>query len=231
MTGVPTSHRPQRTGFQLSSRRLASVLVTAYVAVSALLGATLLAAPPGPTASSGPQATYSFAPSPTSRGDFPRPRPPTPSPSMVALPIPEGYQRVVGPGGLVTTVPDGWTITRSTGPGAVQATDPADPNRFVRYGGAPPPAASLNQSHVDYAAAFGRAKPGYRPIRLDAVTYRGMPAVEWEFSHDDPAGRRQAKSLYWRTGGVEFFIYAASTADRWAETEPIYRTMMANATP
>ncbi|WP_258904545.1 hypothetical protein [Actinokineospora sp. UTMC 2448] len=155
----------------------------------------------------------------------------TPSPSMVALPIPAGYQRVVGPGGLVTTVPQGWTITRSTGPGSVQATDPADPGRFVRYGGAPPPSASLNESHVDYARAFGAAKPGYRAIRLDAVTYRGMAAVEWEFAHAIDGGTRHAKSLYWRVDGIEFFIYAAAPAERWAETEPIYRTMMANSTP
>lgn len=211
--------------------------------MSTVLGATLLAAPPVPDSSAAAPTSYVYqpsAPSPsgrsatggTSTGETStRPRITTPSPSMVAMPIPEGFQRVAGPGGLVTTVPKGWTITRSTGPGAVQATDPTDPERFVRYGGSPPPDQSLNESHVDYAKRFGATKPGFESIRLDALTYRGFPAVEWEFAHDSPVGRRHAKSLYWRVRGIEFFIYAASTSDRWTDTEPIYRTMMANSTP
>ncbi|GAA4441273.1 hypothetical protein ACFQV2_30980 [Actinokineospora soli] len=215
------------------------MLVTAYVAASSVLGATLLAAPPAPEATGLPRTTYVYEPSaptpsgPSSTADSPTGRPliTTPSPSMVALPIPEGYQRVAGPGGLLTTVPKGWTITRSTGPGSVQATDPDDPDRFVRYGGAPSPAEGLNESHVDYAKQFAASKPGYTSIRLDALSYRGVPAVEWEFAHDAPGGRRHAKSLYWRVDGTEFFIYAASSTDRWSETEPIYRTMMRNTEP
>lgn len=212
--------------------------MTAYLAVSTVLGATLLAAPAAPQAGPPPPTTYVYQPSaplpsgPTGQSTTDRtPVVTTPIPSMVALPIPEGYQRVAGPGGLVTTVPKGWTITRSSGPGAVQATDPSDPARFVRYGGAPHPAASLNQSHVDYAKTFGKSKPGYRAIRLDAVTYRGMPAVEWEFTHATAEGTRHAKSLYWRVKGVEYFIYAASGEPRWTQTEAIYQTMMANTDP
>lgn len=206
--------------------------------MSTVLGASLLAAPPAPDSPAAAPTHYIYqptAPTPSGRSvtEAPSQRPliTTPSPSMVAMPIPEGFQRVAGPGGLVTTVPKGWTITRSTGPGAVQATDPADPERFVRYGGSTPPAQSLNESHVDYAKRFGAGKPGYVSVRLDALTYRGMPAVEWEFEHDSAAGRRHAKSLYWRVEGIEFFIYAASTSERWTDTEPIYRTMMANSTP
>ena len=213
--------------------------MTAYVAVSTVLGATLLAAPPAPQAGPPPATTYVYEPSAPSPSGQTRSTPDpssrplitTPSPSMVAMPIPEGYQRVAGPGGLVTTVPEGWTITRSSGPGAVQATDPADADRFVRYGGAPHPATSLNQSHVDYAKTFGDAKPGYRAVRLDAVVYRGRPAVEWEFTHDTEAGPRHARSLYWRIDGIEYFIYAASSEPRWTETEAVYQTMMANTEP
>ncbi|MFC5286326.1 hypothetical protein ACFPM7_04625 [Actinokineospora guangxiensis] len=207
--------------------------------MSTVLGATLLSAPPAPEAGTAPPTTYIYTPgTPPPSGARSTPDAPTerpsitpPSPSMVAMPIPEGYQRVAGPGGLVTTVPKGWKITRSTGPGAVQATDPDDSQRFVRYGGAEHPPVSLNQSHVDYAKTFAATKPGYESIRLDAVTYRGLAAVEWEFAHDTDDGRRRAKSLYWRIDGIEYFIYAASAEQRWPETEAIYKTMVANTTP
>ncbi|PPK64783.1 hypothetical protein CLV40_11721 [Actinokineospora auranticolor] len=192
------------------------------------MGTVLLNAPkdPDPTAQSTPIYVYTDAPTP-------EPTTPTtsPKPSRVAMPVPEGYQRVAGPGGLVTTIPSGWKITRSGGPGAMQATDPDDPGRYVRYGGSAAPAAGIVESHVAYEKTFGSAKPNFTRLSLGTTTYHGTQAVDWEFEHDSPTGRRRAHSMYWRVGGIEYVLYASSTSARWSDTKPVYDTMVDNATP
>jgi hypothetical protein len=185
-----------------------------------------------------PTTTYVFEPAPPAYGPSDTTAAPTApgasttaGPSMVALPVPEGYERVAGPGGLVTTVPKGWPITRSTGPGSMQATDPADPNRHVRYGGAFAPADDLLQSHVDYEATFAATKRNFTRLSLGTTTYHGVLAVDWEFEHDVDGVRRHVHSMYWRINGVEYFIYASSTSDSWPRTLPIYHAMIDHVTP
>ncbi|SDC51055.1 hypothetical protein [Actinokineospora iranica] len=201
----------------------------------------LLVAPKEPERNAQSIATYDYADSaPPARTGEPAPSPlegpaadprVAPSPSKVALPVPEGYQRVAGPGGIVTTIPDGWIVTRSSGPGAMQATDPADPTRFIRYGGAPAPAVDLVRSHVDYERAFAATRQRFQRLSLGTATYHGVQAVDWEFEHDTAAGRLHVHSMYWRVAGTEYFLYATSTVERWAETAPVYRTMVENVTP
>ncbi|WP_054050881.1 hypothetical protein [Alloactinosynnema sp. L-07] len=211
-----------------------------YAAVSAVVGAVLLVAPKESKAgSAAPTTTYIFAPPPAfGPADTQTPITPGPdggattaSPSMVALPVPDGFERVAGPGGLVTTIPKGWIITRAAGPGAMQATDPAEPSRQVRYGGAPAPAADLLQSHVDYEAVFSRSKAAFHRLSLGTTTYHGVTAVDWEFEHDTADARRRVHSMYWRIEGVEYFVYAAADADKWGQMLPIYHAMIDNATP
>lgn len=212
-----------------------------YIGVSVPLGTMLLVAPEEPEVFASPPTTYVYEPSPRSvlppppraspDGSAPPATASSPIPSRVAMPVPAGFRRVAGPGGLVTTVPEGWTITRSTGPGAMQATDPADPTRFVRYGGSRQQGSDLLASHVDYERRFARDKPDFRRVGMAAVDHRGAPAVEWEFEHGSPEGVRRARSLYWRVNGVEHFVYAASLVEHWPQTEGIYRTMVDNSSP
>jgi len=219
---------------------LASSLVAGYAAVSAVVGAVLLITPKEPApGTAAPSTSYILAPPPAyGPADVMTPVVPspggpaaTPSPSNVALPVPDGFQRVAGPGGLITTIPKGWIITRASGPGAMQATDPAEPSRQVRYGGAPAPPTDLLQSHVDYESVFSRSKAAFHRLSLGTTTYHGVTAVDWEFEHDTADSRRRAHSMYWRVDGFEYFIYAASDADKWAQTLPIYHAMIDNATP
>ncbi|GLZ39113.1 hypothetical protein Acsp05_27370 [Actinokineospora sp. NBRC 105648] len=154
-----------------------------------------------------------------------------PSPSRVAMPVPEGFARVAGPGGIVTTIPVGWLVTRSSGPGAMQATDPADPNRYVRYGGAPVPSTDLVESHVDYERTYSATRKNFLRYSLGTTTYHGVQALDWDFEHDVPDGKRRAHSMYWRVNGIEYFLYASSTTPRWPETLPIFHTMIDNTTP
>ncbi|MDQ3406424.1 MAG: hypothetical protein M3548_24025 [Actinomycetota bacterium] len=204
----------------------------AYAAVGAAVGAVLLIAPQPPDFGGAlVMPTYTYAPTPPPNAASSTDATIDPSPSKVALPVPEGYRRVAGPGGLVTTVPNDWVITRSTGPGAMQATDPTDPTRFVRYGGAAAPPVDLVLSHVDYEGRFAAGKTGFTRLSLGTTTYHGVPAVDWEFQHDGTTGRRHVHSMYWRVNGVEYFLYAASNTDRWADTEAVYHAMIDNASP
>ncbi|SER39495.1 hypothetical protein SAMN04487818_103136 [Actinokineospora terrae] len=197
--------------------------MVAYAAVSAAVGTVLLVAPKEPQVQAYPVYIYTEGPTPPSTT--------TTGPSPVAMPVPEGYQRVAGPGGLITTIPLGWTITRSTGPGAMQATDPADPTRYVRYGGSAAPATDLVATHVDYEQRFAEAHRGFQRFSLGTTTYHDVPAVDWEFEHDSAAGRRRAHSMYWRIAGTEYFLYASSTTNRWSDTKSIFNTMVDNSTP
>ena len=132
---------------------------------------------------------------------------------------------------MSTVVPAGWPSTRAPGPGALQATDPADANRFLRYGGSPVPDQDTYPGHVAYQRDFAKSHQAFQSIRLDETVVRGVPAVDWEFEWNAPEGRRHVHSIYWHAQGYEYFVYASSLAERWPQTEPILDVMLSHATP
>ena len=71
----------------------------------------------------------------------------------------------------------------------------------------------------------------YHRITLSSASYGGHDAVEWEFEDREGANVMHVRSLYWRAGGKEYFVLASAPAPRWAQMQPIYDTMVANATP
>jgi hypothetical protein len=154
----------------------------------------------------------------------------TRKPTSSAADAPNGYQRVSGPGGMTTVVPEGWPSEPSTGPGNIQATDPNDPRRMLKYGGSPEPAEDIHSSHVAYESQVAK-RTGYRLIRLDQLTFHGSDAIDWEFSWTPPEGPRHVRSLYWRRDGYEYFVYAAGPEDTWADTKTVLDEMIDNATP
>jgi hypothetical protein len=229
---------------RVSSRWLASAIAGAYVVLSLILGIALLSMPkpssPGTIpAASVPTIVYEDSPTetpgPEGRDDSGLGRPktttPAPTPKPTAPAAPAGYQLVSGPAGLRTAIPAGWPSTKTTGPGAVQATDPVDAVRFVKYGGSPAPGVAIEPSHVQYENGFATRAAQYKRITLSSASYGGHDAVEWEFEHRDGANLMHVRSLYWRAEGAEYFVMAAAPAARWAQMQPIYETMVANATP
>jgi hypothetical protein len=237
---------------QLSSRWLASAVAVAYLVISLTVGVVLLTAPKAANGITGqvantPPYVYQESPGdvPMTLPDVPGPNNestviegPTPSPpkttSTTTPPpptAPAGYQRVTGPAGLRTVIPAGWRSERTSGPGAMQAYDPADAGRYVKYGGSAAPDIGIEPSHIQYENGFAARALDYRRIVLSAASYAGHQAVEWEFVHRDAAGYRHVRSLYWRANGKEYFVLAAAPPDRWQETKPIYDAMVAHATP
>lgn len=221
-------------------------MAAAYLVVSSVIGVSLLVAPDDPTARAEPPPTGSgygadsnLAPtssrsSSRDRGPFNErssSRPPTTSTPPVTTTAPAGFMRVNGPAGVQTVIPNGWRVSRSTGPGAMQATDPADGSRFVKFGGSAAPVIDISTSHVQYENGFATRTPGYRRLDLSSATYGGHPAVEWEFEHTQGTAVRHVRSLYWRAQGNEYFVFASGPADRWADTVPIYDAMVAHSSP
>jgi hypothetical protein len=234
---------------RLSSHWLASIFAMTYLLVSILLGIALLNAPkvPGSTAApvaSTPKIDYSDPTDPT----IPDPgapddsgptgttttttTPTTSSPAPTTAPfVPAGYQQVTGPAGLRTVIPVGWHPMRTTGPGAMQATDPADAGRWVKYGGSAAPDLAIEPVHVQYENGFADRTPDYKRLVLSSASYGGHEAVLWEFEHRDGGDLRHVRSLYWRAGGKEYFVLASAPASRWDAMASIYDTMVANSSP
>jgi hypothetical protein len=238
---------------KLSSHWLASALAAGYLVLSIVLGVALLTAPVYTTGATAPVAstpTSTFEdlpPDPTTETGggvdssgaaattVPRPsaRPPTTTTRHppATLPAPAGYQRVSGPAGLRTVIPAGWRAARSTGPGAVQANDPADAEHYVKYGGSAAPTLAIETSHVQYENDFAARSANYRRIKLRSASYGGHDAVEWEFEQREGVSVKHVSSLYWRADGKEYFILAAAPTGEWQHMRPVYDAMVANATP
>lgn len=233
-----------------SSHWLASAVAGAYLVLSLILGVALLSMPkqPGPAAmpaASIPTIVYEDSPttappasSPHDRDDSSAPggsmttRPGVPSSKPSPPPTaPAGFQQVSGPGGLRTVIPVGWRPMRTSGPGAMLATDPADTIRFVKFGGSLAPPLAIDSSHIEYEHGFATRAVDYKRITLSSADYAGHDAVEWEFEHRDGSNLMRVRSLYWRAGGTEYFVLASAPAARWDGMRPIYETMVANATP
>ncbi|AIJ26098.1 hypothetical protein [Amycolatopsis methanolica] len=98
---------------------------------------------------------------------------------------------VTGPAGIRTVIPEGWTVTPPQSAGSVQATDPADSSRYVRYGGSAVPNASILDSHLDAESDFAAARPGYSRVELAQT-----PSAGTRRSCGSSSGRRR------RAGGT-----------------------------
>jgi hypothetical protein len=221
---------------------LGLALATAYLVTAVLLGAVLLGSAPRringhPTMLPGPPTPTTPGPPPTRTGTpapVPTTRAPTPSgPGQV----PPGYRRVVGPNGLRTVVPAGWSAPRQVNRGQYQVDDPRDhgpdnSGRFVRYGATTVSGSGMLGDHVRYEQeVFAPEHPGYRRFGLFEAVHHGQPAVDWEFTWIKDGVPRHVHVLYWQVGNTEFNVYASSAQARWDQTAAIYDAMVAGSTP
>ncbi len=142
---------------------------------------------------------------------------------------PDGYTQVSGPDNLTTEIPNGWPQV-PTGT-YIQANDPNDSGRFVRYGATAAPAGDLLSSLDNAEQTNPNVQNGYQRLQLAPVDYHGDPAVDWEFEFVKSGVTRHVYSRWWETGGIEYFVYASATADRWSDTQPIFDEMANAATP
>ncbi|HEV8562292.1 MAG TPA: hypothetical protein VGR06_38720 [Actinophytocola sp.] len=236
---------------RVSSHWLASAIAGAYLLASVALGIALLSNPSPEQATAAPAAStpslYFDENSPppyipdiaddsrlgrTTATTTTKPRPTTTTTAAPpSAPAPMGFQRVNGPAGVKTVIPDGWRPTRSTGPGAMQAVDPGGSGRYVKFGGSDAPALTIESDHVRYENDYAVRSQEYRRLELSSAVYAGHAAVRWEFEHRDGTGVAHVASLYWRAGGKEYFLLASAPAAQWEQMKPIYDAMVANSDP
>ncbi|WP_443048151.1 protein kinase domain-containing protein [Streptomyces sp. NBC_00252] len=170
-----TPDRPHRT-----RRRIALIAVAAVVVAAAVTG-TILAnsggssgtSAAGSSTSAEPSASSSGSPSPTAPSSSPSPtvegtsRPPT---------LPPGTHQEAG--GFAWATPAGWRRDLKTG-AEVHYTSPDGSQELVGKS-----ALARGDLMETWEASERNAQQGrdYRKIRLERTTFRGFPAVSWEYT-------------------------------------------------
>ncbi|WP_328616538.1 hypothetical protein OHS18_08390 [Amycolatopsis sp. NBC_00355] len=212
---------------QLGSRRLAIAVFAANLVGCALVGATWVVLNRAPEPAPPVEPGLSLGDTPATLSS-PPPGIPTPT---TAAEAPATLVRVSGPEGLETVIPAGWPTKTLPEPGSVQASDPADSRRILKFGGAPPSDGSdIVTYHERYERQIAR-RAGYTRHRLRSTTLRGAEAVDWEFAWDAPEGRRHVRAFYWRSNGIEYYVYAHGPEPSWPETAEVVQRMLDDATP
>jgi hypothetical protein len=145
-------------------------------------------------------------------------------------PVGEGYETVTAPDGFSTVVPRGW-LSEPKNPGSFQADDPADESHYVRYG-ASQASGDLVKTHVDAEKGAATRLAGLRRVRMDRIDVRGREAVDWEFTWESSTeGTRHVRAIYWRTGGVEYFVYVSALDSAWQPMPQLLTTMVDQSRP
>ncbi|MFI5589585.1 hypothetical protein ACIA5G_31370 [Amycolatopsis sp. NPDC051758] len=214
---------------QLGSARLATVVFAANLAGCALVGTvgTVLNRAPEPGPPSEPALAWGTT---TTLPPSSSLLPPSETPATGEV-LPGGLDRVRGPAGLETVLPRGWPTKTLPEPGSMQATDPDDPRRIVKFGGAPPSDGSdILTYHERYARQIAQ-RSGYVQYGLQPTTLRGHDAVDWEFAWDAPEGRRHVRAVYWRSGGLEYYVYLHGPESSWPATAELAERMLDASTP
>jgi hypothetical protein len=128
-------------------------------------------------------------------------------------------------------IPIGWPAQLRAGKTDIQATNPAEPTSFLRYGGSPSPATPLLTVLQASERGFPPGHPGYQLIALRPGKWRGYESVTWEFEFDADGGRKHANSVYWRVGGSDYVLYASALVSSWPQMKTIYATALAATKP
>ncbi|MFF0729533.1 serine/threonine-protein kinase [Streptomyces sp. NPDC004134] len=154
---------------------------------------------------------------------------PKPKPDPAPAPVPEGYQLVREEEFDISfPVPDGWT-----------RQDLEEEGEGIAYID-PTGMAGLRVVALDYASSdplqhfkdnetksIEEGKlPGYRQLRMQSTTYRGMPAAIWEFTWQGRAREWRARDLgFGRPGEKEYAIYLSTPSADWDLHEPVFENV------
>lgn len=225
---------------QTTSTKVAVIAFAANLVVCGLIGTglLLLRSPSGPAnaAAPKPSAGTPTAPTPstptTPTESEPAPSTPTAPTAPTSKPTPSAaFKDVSGPGGVVTKIPSGWPAKVRGGKTDAQATDPAQPTSFLRYGGSASPAQPLITVMRTTERNFSTQYPGYKLIALRPETWRGHESVAWTFEFDTADGRKHVDSVYWRAGQNDYVVYASALLTNWPAMQQIYTTAHDAAQP
>lgn len=222
---------------QVATVPLALSITAVYLVVGGAAGALALHAKSATTAPVPVPASPSL---PLSSPSLPRttitpPPPPSAPPKTTTTTtsaLPAGFRLVEAPGGLTTAVPEGWTISTGTVATTLVATDPANPRREIRLGGAPvtDPSTTL-LARITAAAVEREREPGHTRLALAQTTIREFPAMRWDFEEVVDGVAERMAVAYWETAGIEYVVYAAGPSEEWSKTRSDLEVLIDNARP
>lgn len=193
----------------IGSGKVAAIAFAANFVVCGLIGTSLLLlrTPDDRATSAEPKTSTSTPTTPAPSTPISSSAPTnTPTSSAPQSSAPNDFQDVSGPGGITTKIPAGWQAKVRSGGTDAQATDPAHPTSFLRYGGSASPDQPLIEIMRNAERSFSTKYPGYRLVGLRPGTWRGHESVSWEFEFDTADGRKHVESVYWRAGGLDYEI-------------------------
>ncbi|MFF1822170.1 hypothetical protein ACFVWG_32995 [Kribbella sp. NPDC058245] len=220
---------------QTTSRKVAVIAFTANLVVCGLIGTSLLLVrSPSDPANAVPKPTTSNTPTSSTPTESESATPPSEPTAPVSTPTPTpsvDYKDVDGPGGVITKIPSGWTAKVRAGKSDAQASDPARPTSFLRYGGSQAVAQPLIEVMRNAEGNFIKQHPGYKLITLQSETWRDHEAVTWNFEFDTPDGRKHVESVYWRARQNDYVLYASALVPDWPALQKIYTTAYDAAQP
>ncbi|WP_281279265.1 serine/threonine-protein kinase [Streptomyces armeniacus] len=148
------------------------------------------------------------------------PRPASPKP------VPEGYRLAREEGfGVSFPVPEDWT--RKDLEDEAEGVAYIDPTGMVSLRVAVLDFAStdpLQRWKNDEEKSVEEGKlPGYRQVRMQSTTYRGMPAAIWEFTWQGRARQFHAQDLgFGEPGEKEYAIYLSAPSTDWDRHKVVF---------
>jgi hypothetical protein len=137
---------------------------------------------------------------------------------------------VAGPGGIRVEIPAGWTVGESPAAANQQASDPSDPDVFVRFGASAPPDVPLLTEIQNGERGNPNVQNGYRRVQLTETSFLGQAAVDWEFTFVKDGVTRHAWGRYWRQNGLTYVIYLSAPDGRWSSVRWVFDVLADSAT-
>ncbi len=148
-----------------------------------------------------------------------------PVPTATTAPSSADHYAVSGPGGLSVSIPSGWIVGGSPSAANQQASDPSDPQSFVRFGASAQPAVPLLTEIQAGERENPNVQNGYQRIQLVETYFLGQAAVDWEFTFIKEGVTRHALGRYWRQAGLGYVIYLSTPDSRWFSLRSIFDEM------
>ncbi|HEX2196149.1 MAG TPA: hypothetical protein VHJ76_04410, partial [Actinomycetota bacterium] len=131
--------------------------------------------------------------------------------------------------GYRVSYPAGWTVD----PLGDTRTDFRDPETgaYLRMDWTPAPGDDPVAAWEAQSASFGARHEAYREIRIDATTFQGFPAAEWEYSYVDGGAELRAVNLGVVTDTYGYALNFQTPAEDWEESQALFEAIKESFVP
>jgi hypothetical protein len=132
---------------------------------------------------------------------------------------PSNWQPFIDPQyGWHIAIPPTWEPVQDRA-GRVSFTDPAT-GAFIRVERAEGPLRPLARE-AERAERTLKTQPDYQRVRLEDTVYKGVEAVEWEFTYSEKGQGMHAADLHLLVHDVDYVISYQAPEATWATARPV----------